>query len=112
MKRALQLRHVRPRASAGLPLDGFSVNLRSGNFKEILSRHTQFGYKQTAISATINEDLSTITLLREVREILWLDDVAKGTHCCVYGFITPTALICQQYKANALWLLHGSNVAL
>jgi hypothetical protein len=41
-----------------------------GPFNDNLSRHMRLGYNRTTISATINEDLSTIILLTAVRDIL------------------------------------------
>jgi len=48
----------------------FRLICDQGLFKDILSRQTQFGYNRTAMSATINEELSTIILLTAVRDFV------------------------------------------
>jgi hypothetical protein len=99
------------------PTGWIHVKFDIGYFHGNLSRNSRFDENGTAVSGTVRDDRSTFILLTAVRNILHLDNSAKGNHSCfsmaiLNGFLllttTPRATIerehfqCNTGYANSL----------
>jgi hypothetical protein len=68
---------------SAVPTGGIFVKFDTGNFYENPSINSKFGWNRTKLSGTLREDLSTFTLLKAIRNMVYLDNRAKRDYSAI-----------------------------